>query len=81
MKRYAAFRFVRCIIPICDSIQESTSFPFPQDVACILSKHQEEMVQKALELSEAEKKMKVVEQLAEYERKEAELKQQAKQWI
>ncbi len=51
-----------------------------EDVARILSKHQGEMVQKALELSEAEKRMKVIEQLAEYEKKEAELKHKNKMY-
>lgn len=44
------------------------------DVAKILEKHQSEMIQKALELSSATKRMKTVEKLAEYEKKESDLK-------
>ena len=43
-------------------------------IAEILNDHQEEMIAKTLELSDAAKKMQVVSQLAEYERKEHELK-------
>ena len=44
------------------------------DVAQILSKHQEEMVNRNLELLDAEKRMEITTKLAEYERQEAELK-------
>lgn len=43
-------------------------------VAAILEEHQEEMITKCLELSDAAKKMEVVTKLAEYEKKEQELK-------
>ena len=59
---------------------EILSVSVEEDIARILEQHQEEMVQKALELSEAEKKMKVVTQLAEYEKKEAELRHQNKMY-
>lgn len=59
---------------------EILSVSVEEDIAHILEQHQEEMVQRALELSEAEKKMKVVSQLAEYEKKEAELKHQNKMY-
>lgn len=49
-------------------------------IASIMEKHQEEMVRKALELSDAEKTAELSEKLAEYERKEAELKAQNKQY-
>ena len=43
-------------------------------VAEILEEHQEEMITKCLELSDAAKRMEVVSKLAEYEKKEQELK-------
>ena len=44
-----------------------------REIDMILESHQTEMVEKALELSDAEAKMKVVKALAEVEKKEAEL--------
>ena len=53
---------------------EVLSVGVERDIAMILESHQTEMVEKALELSDAEAKMKVVTALAEVEKKEAELK-------
>ena len=53
---------------------EVLSVGVERDIAMILESHQTEMVEKALELSDAEAKMKVVKALAEVEKKEAELK-------
>ena len=47
-------------------------------IAKILSQHQTEMIAKTLELSDATKKMEVVTQLAEYEKRENELNHQNK---
>jgi hypothetical protein len=52
---------------------EVLSVGVERDIAMILESHQTEMVEKALELSDAEAKMKVVKALAEVEKKEAEL--------
>lgn len=53
---------------------EVLSVGVERHIAEILNDHQEEMIAKTLELSDAAKKMQVVSQLAEYERKERELK-------
>lgn len=53
---------------------EVLSVGVERHIAEILNDHQEEMITKTLELSDAAKKMQVVSQLAEYERKERELK-------
>lgn len=55
---------------------EVLSVGVERDVADILEAHQEEMIRKYLELSDATKRMEVVTQLAEYEKREAELRQQ-----
>ena len=47
-------------------------------VAKLLNAHQNEMIQRTLELSSAAKQAKTVEQLAEYERKEADLQYEVK---
>ena len=52
---------------------EVLSVAVQTDVARILEAHQEEMINKSLELSDAAKRMEVVTKLAEYEKKEAEL--------
>ena len=52
---------------------EVLSVAVQSDVARILEAHQEEMINKSLELSDAAKRMEVVTKLAEYEKKEAEL--------
>lgn len=52
---------------------EVLSVGVERHIAEILNDHQEEMITKTLELSDAAKKMQVVSQLAEYERKEREL--------
>lgn len=49
-----------------------------RQIANILEGHQEEMIRKCLELSDATKKMEVVTQLAEYEKQETELRHQNK---
>lgn len=49
-------------------------------VAKMLNKHQNEMVSKMLELSDAAKKAEMVEKLAEYERREADLAHEAKMY-
>ena len=59
---------------------EVLSVSVEEDIAHILEKHQEEMVQRSLDLSEAEKKMAVVTQLAKYEKEEAELRHQNKMY-
>lgn len=53
---------------------EVLSIAVDRDVADILENHQTEMIQKTLELSDATKRMEVVTKLAEYEKKEAQLK-------
>ena len=53
---------------------EVLSIRVEQLVAKMLNKHQEELISKTLELSDAEARMTVVQKLAEVERKEAELK-------
>lgn len=53
---------------------EVLSVGVERHIAEILNDHQEEMITKTLELSDAAKKMQVVSQLVEYERKERELK-------
>lgn len=55
---------------------EVLSVAVERNVAEILEDHQEEMIRKCLELSDATKKMEVVTQLAAYEKKENELKHQ-----
>jgi major vault protein len=55
---------------------EVLSIGVEASVANILESHQTEMIEKSLELSDAAKKMEVVEQLASYEKREAELKNQ-----
>ena len=55
---------------------EVLSVAVERNVAEILENHQEEMIRKCLELSDATKKMEVVTQLAAYEKKENELKHQ-----
>lgn len=52
---------------------EVLSVAVQNDVARILEKHQEEIINKSLELSDAAKRMEVVKQLAEYEKQEDEL--------
>ena len=52
---------------------EVLSVGVERNIAMVLESHQVEMVEKAIELSDAEAKMKVVNALAEVERKEAEL--------
>ena len=52
---------------------EVLSVAVERNVASILEEHQEEMIKKNLELSDAAKRMEVVTKLAEYEKKEAEL--------
>lgn len=52
---------------------EVLSVAIQTDVASILEAHQEEMINKSLELSDAAKRMEVISKLAEYEKKEAEL--------
>ena len=53
---------------------EVLSIGVAAEIANIISRHQEEMIQKTLELSDATARMEVIEQLAKVERKEAELK-------
>lgn len=53
---------------------EVLSVAVDREVAEILEDHQEEMIRKTLELSDATKKMEVVTKLAEFEKKEAQLK-------
>lgn len=55
---------------------EVLSIAVDSDVARILESHQEEMIRKCLDLSDATKKMEIVTKLAEYEKKENELKHQ-----
>jgi major vault protein len=55
---------------------EVLSIGVEASVANILEAHQTEMIEKTLELSDAAKKMEVVEKLASYEKREAELKNQ-----
>lgn len=52
---------------------EVLSIGVAAEIANIISRHQEEMIQKTLELSDATARMEVVEQLAKVERREAEL--------
>ncbi len=53
---------------------EVLSIAVDRGVAEILGKHQTEMIQKTLELSDATKRMEVVSKLAEYEKQEAQIK-------
>ena len=55
---------------------EVLSIAVDSDVARILESHQEEMIRKCLDLSDATKKMEIVTKLVEYEKKENELKHQ-----
>lgn len=52
---------------------EVLSIAIDRDVARILEDHQEEMIKKTLELSDAAKRMEVVTKLAEYQKKEEDL--------
>ena len=55
---------------------EVLSLSVENSIAKLLTAHQEEMVQKSLELSDAEKRVQVAEKLAEAEKKEQELRTQ-----
>jgi hypothetical protein len=55
---------------------EVLSLSVENAIAKLLTAHQEEMVQKSLELSDAEKRVQVAEKLAEAEKKEQELRTQ-----
>lgn len=55
---------------------EVLSIAVDSDVARILESHQEEMIRKCLDLSDATKRMEIVTKLADYEKKENELRHQ-----
>ena len=60
---------------------EVLSIAVDNDIAHILENHQTGMVQKALELSDATKRVEVTTKLAEYEKKEAQLKHDNKMYV
>jgi major vault protein len=53
---------------------EVLNLEIERSVAALLNAHQDEMIRKTLELSDAEKRMKTTEQLVQYSKKEAELR-------
>ena len=55
---------------------EVMDFTVQSDIACLLEDHQYEMVQKALELTDAERRVELVTALADAEQKEQELRSQ-----
>ena len=57
---------------------EVLNIEIERNVAALLANHQDEMIRKTLELSDAEKRMKTSEQLAQYAKKEAEMRHAVK---
>ena len=55
---------------------EVLSVSIEEDVAAIMEEHQEEMIRKCLELTDATRKAEIVEQLAKYEKRATELEHQ-----
>ena len=59
---------------MCVTDVEVLNLEIERSVAALLNEHQNEIIRKTLELSDAEKRMKTVEQLAKYTQREAELR-------